>query len=68
MAEEVNSIDVTSAAVTATVIDGSWERSSRSQMSHRRYPSDMSDIDFPKLDLLYGPHLKFLHEVGKYDQ
>jgi len=40
--------------------------SSRSQMSHRRVPSDMSDYDFPKLDLLYGPHLKFLHEeVGE---
>ena len=37
-------------------------QSGRSQMSHRRIPSDMSDIDFPKLDLLYGPHLKFLHE------
>ena len=23
-------------------------------------------MDFPKLDLLYGPHLRFLHEeVGK---
>ena len=41
-------------------------QSGRSQMSHRRIPSDMSDIDFPKLDLLYGPHLKFLHEeVGE---
>ena len=44
-------------------------RSSRGQQSHRshrRIPSDLSDLDFPKLDLLYGPHLRFLHEeVGK---
>ena len=34
--------------------------------SHRRVPSDMSDTDIPRLDLLYGPHLKFLHEeVGE---
>jgi len=40
-------------------------RSSRGQQSHRshrRIPSDLSDLDFPKLDLLYGPHLRFLHE------
>ena len=44
-------------------------RASRGQLtqrSHKRIPSDLSDLDFPKLDLLYGPHLRFLHEeVGK---
>ena len=29
-------------------------------------PSDMSDADLPRLDLLYGPHLKFFpEEVGQ---
>ena len=36
----------------------------QSNRSHKRIPSDLSD--FPKLDLLYGPHLRFLHEeVGR---
>ena len=38
----------------------------QSNKSHKRIPSDLSD--FPKLDLLYGPHLRFLHEeVGGND-
>lgn len=38
----------------------------QSNQSHKRIPSDLSD--FPKLDLLYGPHLRFLHEeVGGND-
>ena len=42
---------------------GQQQQTSR---SHKRIPSDLSDMDFPKLDLLYGPHLRFLHEeVGK---
>ena len=37
-----------------------------SNRSHKRIPSDLSEMEFPKLDLLYGPHLRFLHEeVGK---
>ena len=41
-------------------------RSQQTHRSHKRIPSDLSDMDFPKLDLLYGPHLRFLHEeVGK---
>ena len=41
-------------------------RGQQAHRSHKRIPSDLSDMDFPKLDLLYGPHLRFLHEeVGK---
>ena len=41
-------------------------RGHQAHRSHKRIPSDLSDMDFPKLDLLYGPHLRFLHEeVGK---
>ena len=41
-------------------------RGQQTHISHKRIPSDLSDMDFPKLDLLYGPHLRFLHEeVGK---
>ena len=41
-------------------------RGQEAHRSHKRIPSDLSDMEFPKLDLLYGPHLRFLHgEVGK---
>jgi len=46
---------------------GARRRLSRTQSrSHKRIPSDLSEMEFPKLDLLYGPHLRFLHEeVGE---
>ena len=70
--DEVDQIDGDNSGVGGSYnYDGSAarRRSSRGQLtqrSHKRIPSDLSDLDFPKLDLLYGPHLRFLHEeVGK---